>query len=652
MAVQQNSEYTADQIQVLEDLEPIRKRPGMYIGSTDSRGLHHLLQEIVDNSLDEAIAGFAKNISIFMLADNQILVADDGRGIPVDIHKKTGLSALEVAMTKLHAGAKFDATTYQASGGLHGIGASAVNALSSFMQVEVRRNGITYRQQYKRGKPQTKVEQIKTAKSLSHQYGLPYATGTTTVFQPDKQIFKDYVYSYETILKILRERAYLMAGTFIHLFDRIGNREHHFYFEGGIKSLVKHLNKHKKPIHDVIYFQEDVKAEKHNIGVEIAMQYNDSFNENIQSFTNVINTPDGGTHVTGFRMALTKTIKDFADKHNVLKNEKEKTRLFTSDDFKEGLTAVVFVKMPSTEIQFESQTKTKLNNPEAQSAVYAVAKKALDIYFEENPTDIKKILDKVLIAAKARLAARAARDAVVRKGALEGMTLPGKLADCQEKDAAKSELYIVEGDSAGGSAKQGRDRKFQAILPIGGKILNTERARLDKIIQFEELKALVIALGMGIGDTLKPEKLRYHRVIIMCDADVDGEHIATLLLTFFYRHLKAIIDGGYLYIAQPPLYKIQTGKTIHYAYSDNEKDQYLKTISDKKFILQRYKGLGEMNPIQLWETTMDPANRILKQVMIEDGSKADDVFTMLMGEEVPPRKRFIQTNAKMATLDV
>jgi DNA gyrase subunit B len=652
MVPKQKVEYTADQIQILEDLEPIRKRPGMYIGSTDSRGLHHLLQEIVDNSLDEAIAGYAKNIAVFLLPDNQILVSDDGRGIPVDTHQKSGLSALEVSMTKLHAGAKFDATAYQASGGLHGIGASAVNALSSIMQVEVRRNNQIHRQSYIRGKPQTKVTVIKPTASLGHKYTPEYLTGTTTLFKPDKQIFKDYQYSYNTILKILRERAYLIAGTFIHLYDTTKNQEHHFYFEGGIKSLVKHLNKHKKSLHEVIYFKKDVEAENHTIGVEVAMQYNDTFAENIQSFTNVINTPDGGTHVTGFRMALTKTIKDFADKHKVLKNDKEKNRLLTSDDFKEGLTAVVFVKMPSTEIQFESQTKTKLNNPEAQSAVYSVAKRALEIHFEENPSDIKKILGKVIIAARSRLAARAARDAVVRKGALEGMTLPGKLADCQEKDANKSELYIVEGDSAGGSAKQGRDRKFQAILPIGGKILNTERARLDKIIQFEELKALVIALGMGIGDTLKPDKLRYHRIIIMCDADVDGEHIATLLLTFFYRHLKTVIDGGYLYIAQPPLFKIQSGKSITYAYNEEEKDKAIANLKEKKFTLQRYKGLGEMNPGQLWETTMDPKNRILKQVTIEDGEKADEVFTMLMGEEVPPRKRFIQTNAKLATLDI
>ncbi len=646
------NDYSAEQIQILEGLEPIRKRPGMYIGSTDSRGLHHLLQEIVDNSLDEAIAGHAKNISVFMLEENQILVSDDGRGIPVDTHKKTGLSALEVSMTMLHAGAKFDATVYQASGGLHGIGASAVNALSSKMQVEVRRDGKIYCQSYERGKALTKVEVIKETLSLGKKYTPEYKSGTSTLFKPDKQIFHDFIFSYNTVLDILRERAYLIAGIKINLYDTLKNREYHFCFEGGIKSLVKHLNKHKKTVHQIIHFSKDLSLEKHPIGVEIAMQYNDSFNENIQSFTNVINTPDGGTHVTGFRMALTKTIKDSAEKLKIFKNEKSSGSLLTGDDFKEGLTAVVFVKMPSTDIQFESQTKTKLNNPEAQSTVYNVAKEALEIYFEEHPADIRKILGKVMLAAKARLAARAARDAVVRKGALEGMTLPGKLADCQQKDPAKSELYLVEGDSAGGSAKQGRDRKFQAILPIGGKILNTERARLDKIIQFEELKALVIALGMGIGDTLKPEKLRYHRVIIMCDADVDGEHIVTLLLTFFYRHLKEVIDGGYLYIAQPPLYKIQSGKEIHYAYNDEEKDNILKKFSDKKFNLQRYKGLGEMNPTQLWETTMDPSTRILKQVTIGDVAKADEVFSMLMGEDVPPRKRFIQTHAKTATLDI
>ncbi len=647
--------YTAENITVLEGLEPVRKRPGMYIGSTDKRGLHHLVAEIVDNSLDEAIGGFAKNIYVFIQKDDKITIADDGRGIPVDTHKKTGLSALEVAMTKLHAGAKFDTRTYQASGGLHGIGASAVNALSSWMRVEVRKNGKVYSQEYKIGKRLTKVGEL-SAKEMPHSLSqtlTPFLkTGTSSSFLPDKTIFRTVKFSYSMIKTSLRERAYLIAGVFIHLYDERLNKECHFYFEGGIKSLVKHLNKDKKPLHEVIYAKGQVEELKIPIGVEIALQYNDSFSENVESFTNVINTPDGGTHLTGFRMALTKAIKEYAVSQGILKDDKNG---LTGDDLKEGLTAVVFVKMPASEIQFESQTKTKLNNIEAQQAAYSVTKEALDIYFEEHPSEAKRIVEKVLLAAKARMAARAAKDAVIRKGILEGMTLPGKLADCQERNPEKSELFIVEGDSAGGSAKQGRDRQFQAILPLGGKILNTERARLDKIVEFEELKALIIALGMGIGETLDPDKLRYHRIVIMCDADVDGEHIATLLLTFFYRHLRPVIDEGYLYIAMPPLYKIQAGKNIVYVYTDEEKEETTKKFKkdgSKTISIQRYKGLGEMNPQQLWETTMDPKSRILKKVSSHDAALTDKTFNMLMGEEVPPRRRFIQAHAKLATLDV
>lgn len=642
------AKYTAEEIQVLEGLEPVRKRPGMYIGSTDSRGLHHLATEIIDNSVDEAIAGFAKNVYISIDENNQLTVYDDGRGIPVETHKKTGLSALEVAMTKLHAGAKFDDRTYQASGGLHGIGASAVNALSSWMKVEVIRKKKLYTQEYKKGEPQTKVLEKKLPRDKKNFYS--FSSGTKTSFIYDASLFrKKPKFSFKIIKKSLRERAYLVAGLYFHLYDQRTKKECHFYFEGGIKSLIRHLNKNKKVFHPIIYVERQLDDDDFHfpIGVEVAIQYNESFSENIMSFANVINTPDGGTHLTGFRTALTKSIKDYAVRQGALKREKNG---FVGEDLKEGLTAVIFVKMPASDIQFESQTKTKLNNPEAQSAVYTTVKEALDVYFEEHPSDGKRILEKVLLAAKARMAARAARDAVVRKGVLEGMTLPGKLADCQESDPAKSELYIVEGDSAGGSAKQGRDRKFQAILPLGGKILNTERARLDKIINFEELKALIIALGMGIGETLDPEKARYHRIIIMCDADVDGEHIVTLLLTFFYRHLKPVVDHGYLYIAMPPLYKIQSGKEIHYAYDEEEKKTITKKL--KKYTLQRYKGLGEMNPNQLWETTMNPEKRTLKQVTIEDAAKADQVFNMLMGEEVPPRKRFIQTHAKLATLDI
>lgn len=642
------NKYTAEEILVLEGLEPVRKRPGMYIGSTDSRGLHHLATEIIDNSVDEAIAGFAKNIYVIIHKNNKLTVYDDGRGIPVETHKKTGLSALEVAMTKLHAGAKFDNRAYQASGGLHGIGASAVNALSLWMKVEVIRNKKLYWQEYKRGKPQTKVKETKLPSNPKGFY--TFSSGTKTSFIPDPKIFKKKTkFSFKKIKSSLRERAYLVARLFFHLYDERRGEECHFYFEGGIKSLVKHLNKNKKNLHPIIYIKQEIEDLPMPVGVEVALQYNDGFAENIISFANVINTKDGGTHLTGFRTALTKSIKEYALKQGFLKGNKNG---FVGEDLKEGLTAVVFVKMPASDIQFESQTKTKLNNPEAQSAVYNTVKEALDVYFEEHPSEAKKILEKVALAAKARMAARAARDAVVRKGALEGMTLPGKLADCQETNPAKSELYIVEGDSAGGSAKQGRDRKFQAILPLGGKILNTERARLDKIIGFEELKALIVALGMGIGETLDIKKLRYHRIIIMCDADVDGEHIVTLLLTFFYRHLRPIIDQGYLYIALPPLYKIQSGKKIYYAYNDEEKDKILSRIQSSKVQIQRYKGLGEMNPNQLWETTMNPKSRILKKVTIEDATKADQVFNMLMGEDVPPRRRFIQSRAKLATLDI
>ena len=642
------AKYTAEEIKVLEGLEPVRKRPGMYIGSTDTRGLHHLATEIIDNSVDEAIAGSAKNVSVIIHQnDNKLTVYDDGRGIPVETHKKTGLSALEVSMTRLHAGAKFDNRAYQASGGLHGIGASAVNALSSWMRVEVIRQQKGYYQEYKRGRPQTKVKKMKINPQQGEFYN--FQSGTKTSFIADTAIFKKKPrFSFRKIKKSLRERAYLVAGLFLHLYDERTDQECHFYFEGGIKSLIKHLNKNKKPIHSIIYADKQIEDEfPFPVGVEIAIQYNEGFAENVVSFANVINTPDGGTHLTGFRAALTKAAKDYARKQGLLE---KKTNSFLGNDLKEGLTAVVFVKMPASDIQFESQTKTKLNNPEAQSAVYTVAREALDVYFEEHPRETKEILGKILLAAKARKAARAAREAVIRKGALQGTTLPGKLADCQETNPEKSELFIVEGDSAGGSAKQGRDRKFQAILPLGGKILNTERARLDKIINFDELKALIIALGMGIGESLDIDKLRYQRIVIMCDADVDGEHIVTLLLTFFYRHLRPLVNQGYLYVALPPLYKIQAGKEINYAYSEEEKEKIIK--GSKNYSIQRYKGLGEMNPNQLWQTTMNPENRILKQITVEDASKADQVFNMLMGKEVPPRKRFIQTHAKMATLDI
>lgn len=628
-------EYTAKQIKILDGLEAVRRRPGMYIGSTDVKGLHHLVTEIIDNSIDESLAGWAKNIWVTIRKDGAARIEDDGRGIPVDKHP-SGLSALEVAMTKLHAGAKFDTKTYKVSGGLHGVGASVVNALSEWLEVEVHRNGKAYRQKYQRGKPLIPVEEI----------GKAQGTGTITTFLPDKKIFGDINFNYQIIEDLIRERAYLIPGLKFHLFDERTGKEAHFYFEGGIRSLVNYLNRQKKVLHSPIY----IKGEADGVSIEVALQYNDGYNENIQSFVNVINTKDGGTHLTGFKIALTRAINDYAKRIGALKNSDG----FTGDDAKEGLTAVVAVKLSTDKIQFESQTKAKLNNPEVQGLVATFVKDGLDTYFEEHPSEARRIVEKVALAAKARLAARAAKEAVIRKGELVGMTLPGKLADCQEKNPALSELFIVEGDSAGGSAKQGRDRRFQAILPLGGKILNTERAQLDKIINFEELKDLIIALGIGIGETLNPKKLRYHRIIIMTDADVDGEHIATLLLTFFYRHLRPIIDGGYLYIALPPLYKIQAGKEVFYAYSEEEKENIVKSqkLKVKNLTIQRYKGLGEMNPEQLWETTMNPEKRILKKVTVEDAQKADQVFSMLMGEEIAPRKKYIQAHAKLATLDV
>jgi DNA gyrase subunit B len=649
--------YSAKDIKVLEGLEPVRKRPGMYIGSTDSRGLHELAKEIIDNSVDEAIAGYAKHIYIHLHEDNSISVHDDGRGIPTDMHP-SGVSALEVAMTKLHAGGKFEETAYQASGGLHGVGASAVNALSIAMRIESRRDDQVFCQEYSVGTPlypTTILKDAKLASSLSKTFVPHLTTGTSTRFSPDPVIFKtDLIFSFKTLVDKIRERAYLVKSLTFHIFQEATNRELHFYFEGGIKSLVAHLNKNKKPLHPPVYVSGDATINDVTIGVEVAMQYNDSFSETVSTFANVINTYDGGTHLTGFRMALNKSLKDYAVKNQLIKNESE---AFTAEDLREGLTAVVFIKMPANDIQFESQTKAKLNNSEAQSAVYQVVKEGLDMYLEEHPSEAKKMTEKVLLAARARLAARAAKDAVIRKGALEGSSLPGKLADCQSKDPAECEIFIVEGDSAGGSAKQGRDRSFQAIFPLRGKILNTERARLDKIIAFEELKNLLIALGTGVGDTFDAKRLRYHRIILMNDADVDGEHITTLALTFFYRHLPDLVDQGYLYVALPPLFKLSIGKTTKYAYSETEREEITKELkaqypSAKTVEVQRYKGLGEMNPEQLWSTTMNPESRMLKKIMLEELHLVDEVFTTLMGDEVAPRKKFIQSHAHMATLDV
>jgi DNA gyrase subunit B len=633
--------YTGAQIVVLEGLEPVRKRPAMYIGTTGAPGLQHCLNEIVDNSIDEALAGYAKNVWVTIHKDNSVTVVDDGRGIPVDKNPKYKVSALELVMTKLHAGGKFEGKAYKVSGGLHGVGASVVNALSINLKVEVHRDRGAFMQEYTRGVAVHPVSRIGPARD----------TGTTVTFLPDAEIFKEGIaLNFETVKKQIRDRAYLIARLAFHLTDKRSSEEAHYYFEGGITSLVKALNRNKTVLHPAILISKASPVGE--MSVDVSIQYNDGFSENVESYVNVIHTPEGGTHLTGFRMALTRAINDYAKKIGATKNGDDS---ITGDDTREGLTAIVYVKMSSQYLQFEGQTKEKLGNAEVQPFVQSAVKEGLDTYFEENPSDGRAILEKIFLAAKARLAAKAAKDAVIRKGALEGASLPGKLADCQEKDPSISELFIVEGDSAGGSAKQGRDRKFQAILPLRGKILNTERARLDKIIEFEELKALVIALGMGIADSLNPEKLRYHRVIIMTDADVDGEHIMTLLLTFFYRHLPYIIEKGHLYIAQPPLFKITWGKQSFYAYSDDERDTIVKTHA-KEFkgapSIQRYKGLGEMNPEQLWETTMNPANRVMRQVTIVDAAAVDGVFSMLMGDEVPPRKRFIQTHAKSATLDI
>jgi len=640
-------DYTGEQIVVLEGLEPVRKRPAMYIGSTSLTGVYHCIKEIVDNSIDEALAGFAKSIWITLHTDNSVTVVDDGRGIPVDKVPKYGISALEIVMTKLHAGGKFEGTAYKISGGLHGVGASVVNALSEKLHVEVLRDNKLYIQDYSRGKPLGPI-----SGTTKFKEDLNRISGTKTTFLPDQDIFKEGItVNFDQLKKSIKERAYLIPKIFFHLQEEQSGKKYHYYFEGGIVSLTKALNKNKITLHDPIYIHK----QDGDIEVDVAIQYNDGFNETVESFVNVTNTGEGGSHLTGFRMALTRAVNDYARKSGVTKNGEEAV---LGEDTREGLTAIVYVKMPSQNLQFEGQTKTKLGNSEVQPIVQTAVKDGLDTYFEENPADARRIIEKVFLAAKARLAAKAAKDAIIRKGAFEGGALPGKLADCQERDPSQSELFIVEGDSAGGSAKQGRDRKFQAILPLRGKILNTERARLDRIIEFEELKALVIALGMGIGETLTQEKLRYHRIIIMTDADVDGEHIMTLLLTFFFRHLPSIIEQGHLYIAMPPLYKIAYGKNLWYAYNDSEREELIKKHIPivngvrANIILQRYKGLGEMNPEQLWETTMNPKNRLLKKINIEDVALADQTFSMLMGDEVPPRKRFIQTHAKLATLDV
>lgn len=677
------SSYSAKDISVLEGLEPVRKRPGMYIGTTGPDGLHHLIWEIFDNSRDEAMGGFANDIEVTLLPNNRIRVVDNGRGIPVDKHPHTKVSALETIMTTLHAGGKFGGEGYKVSGGLHGVGASVVNALSTYMKVEVHRDGASHMQEYSIGK----------AKALVKKIGASDKHGTITIFEPDGSIFPSTEFAFDKIVNHVRQQAYLVKGCRITAIDArqldkvdlegvyylrergLDVPSMTFFFEGGLRSLVTFYNQYQTPIHSTVFY---IDREIAPVSVEVALQYVDDISSRISAFGNNIYNSEGGTHITGFKTALTRTLNTYAKKSNFLKDES-----FTGEDVLEGLTAVVSVKLP--EIQFEGQTKAKLGSVEAKGAVETVFGEAFSNYLEENPDDAKAIMNKVNLALKARKAAKAAKDSVLRKGALEGMTLPGKLADCQTKSAEESELFIVEGDSAGGSSKQGRDRRTQAILPLKGKILNVERARIDRMLASDEIRAIVIALGTAIGDVFDLSKLRYHKVIIATDADVDGAHIRTLLLTLFYRHFRSVIDGGFLYIAQPPLYKIKLGKEVHYVYSDEEKvklvgsDVEVETeeMSDEegeieeggeveevkakksnlpagrqgKPQIQRYKGLGEMNPGELWETTMDPARRVLKQVTVDDALEADQIFDILMGTDVSSRKGFIQSNAKLATID-
>jgi DNA gyrase subunit B len=675
------SSYSAKDISVLEGLEPVRKRPGMYIGSTGVEGLHHLIWEIFDNSRDEAMNGYANDIEVVLLPNNRIRVTDNGRGIPVDVHPHTKVSALETIMTTLHAGGKFGQGGYKASGGLHGVGASVVNALSKYMYVMVHKDGGIYFQEYERGHKKTAVKKI----------GKTEFTGTVSAFEADPQIFPEIKFNFKEIVSHLRQQAYLVRALRVSIIDgrdyegKIDDADAYyfrelgldlpstsFYFEGGLMSLVRFYNEYQKPVHKNIFY---VKKDHEEVSVELALQYVDDISSRELAFANNTHTPEGGMHVTGFRTALTRALNDYAKKNNLAKDGDD---AFTGDDVREGLTVAISVTMP--EIQFEGQTKSKLGSVEARGAVDKVFSEAFGMFLEEHPDDARAMVNKVILALRARKAAKAAKDSVLRKGALEGLTLPGKLADCQSKSAEESELFIVEGDSAGGSSKQGRDRRTQAILPLKGKILNVERARLDKMLASKEVKSLVIALGTAIGDTFDISKLRYHKIIIATDADVDGSHITTLLLTLFYRYFKPLIEGGFIYIAQPPLYKIKKGKEIVYCYSDEEKIKFLGVDADvpeveeitegeeapseeeeaaevtkkggPKISIQRYKGLGEMNPEELWETTMDPNGRVLKQVHIEDGQDADRVFDVLMGTDVPSRKSFIQSNARLANLDL
>jgi DNA gyrase subunit B len=631
-----SSTYGAQNITVLEGLSAVRKRPGMYIGTTDVAGLHHLVKEIVDNSIDEAMAGYCTDILVSLNEDGSVSIEDNGRGIPVDIVEKTGKSGLETVLTVLHAGGKFgEGGGYKVSGGLHGVGASVVNALSKWLKAEVYLNGKIYFMEFKIGVPQGQIKVI----------GDTDKNGTKITFLPDDEMFETVEFDFETILSKLRQQAYLTKGVMIKLKDHRTGQANQFYFEGGIMSYVHHLNENKEAIGGIFYLDKTVEEGM----IEIALQYTNSFNDQVITFANTIHTPDGGMHLTGFRSALTRTLNAYARTSGLLK---EKDDNLTSDDVREGLTAIVSVKIADP--QFDSQTKSKLGNPEIRTAVENVFGQAFAQYLDEHPTDARSMFSKCSLAARARLAARAARDAIVRKGALEGMTLPGKLADCSSKDPHNSELFLVEGDSAGGSAKQGRSRETQAILPLKGKILNVEQARMDKILGFAEIKALIIALGTGVGETFDISRLRYGRIIIMTDADVDGAHIRTLLLTLFFRHLRPIIDGGHLFIAQPPLYKLEQNKKVAYAFSPEEMEMLKNTFPNpEKVHPQRYKGLGEMNPEQLWETTMDPDRRSMLRVTVEDAEAADKVFETLMGSEVPPRKKFIQAHAKaVQNLDI
>lgn len=636
MSTDHRSEYEASDIQVLEGLEAVRRRPGMYVGSTDIRGLHHLVYEVVDNSIDEAMAGECDHIEVTINADLSVTVIDNGRGIPVGIQPDVQKSALEVVHTVLHAGGKFGSGSYKVASGLHGVGVSAVNALSERLEVEVKREGKIHRQRYERGEPVTPVEVIGKSKE----------TGTKTTFLPDVTVFSKIDYKFQTLAQRFREMAFLTKGLTIHFVDaRNGGRdETTFYFEGGVTSFVRYLNLNRNVLHPPFHVERQVD----DTLVEVAVQYTDGYSESVYAFANNINTVDGGTHLTGFRSAMTRCLNDYARKSSLLKDADPN---FTGDDVREGLTAIVSVKM--TDPQFESQTKGKLGNAEVAGQVTSVVGEGFSAWLAENTKEAKTIIEKALTASRARAAARQARDLVIRKSALESMSLPGKLADCSQRDPTQAELYLVEGDSAGGSAKQGRDRRFQAILPLRGKILNVEKSRLNRILGSREIRALITALGTGIGQQFNVGNLRYGRVIIMTDADVDGAHITTLLLTFFFRHMQPLIEKGHLFIAQPPLYRVQSGKRSYYVYSEDEKTKLLQKLKSPNVTLQRYKGLGEMNPSQLWETTMNPENRTILQVTVEDAASADRTFDMLMGPRVPPRRRFIQTHAKeVQNLDV